>query len=59
MRWPVLLLMHGFPQVKNNKQRDNDAAEQAAKRSDSDKENADGPGATDVLGEQEDQDVIF
>ncbi|CAO1596680.1 H(+)-transporting V1 sector ATPase subunit D [Xanthoria calcicola] len=45
--------------VKNNKQRDNDAAEQAAKRSDSDKENADGPGATDVLGEQEDQDVIF
>ena len=49
--------------VKNNKQRDHDAAEQAEneiKRRGSDKENtADDPGATDVLGEQEDQDVIF
>ena len=49
--------------VKNNKQRDNDAAEQeqeVSKRRGSDKENsADDPGATDILGEQEDQDVIF
>ena len=48
--------------VKSNKQRDNDAAEQeekASKRRGSDKENADDPGATDILGEQEDQDVIF
>ena len=49
--------------VKNNKQRDNDAAEQeekASKRRGSDKENtADDPGATDILGDQEDQDVIF
>ena len=49
--------------VKNNKQRDNNAAEQAAKSSSrrgSDKENTyDDPGATDILGEQEDQDVIF
>ncbi|KAL8982241.1 MAG: hypothetical protein Q9205_003186 [Flavoplaca limonia] len=47
--------------VKNNKQRDNEAAEQenAKKQGDSDKENVDGPEAADVLGEQEDQDVIF
>ncbi|KAL9127545.1 MAG: hypothetical protein Q9175_007713, partial [Cornicularia normoerica] len=48
--------------VKSNKQRDNDAAEkeeEASKRRGSDKENADDPGATDILGEQEDQDVIF
>ena len=47
--------------VKSNKQRDNDAAEQekVSKRRGSDKENADDPGATDILGEQEDQDVIF
>ncbi|KAI4170762.1 MAG: hypothetical protein LQ343_004724 [Gyalolechia ehrenbergii] len=47
--------------VKNNKQRDNDAneAENASKRRGSDKENAEGPDASDVLGEQEDQDVIF
>ncbi|KAL8639781.1 MAG: hypothetical protein Q9226_008828 [Calogaya cf. arnoldii] len=46
--------------VKNNKQRDNNDAEQEAKKQgDSDKENADGPAASDVLGEQEDQDVIF
>ncbi|KAL8912562.1 MAG: hypothetical protein Q9171_002426 [Xanthocarpia ochracea] len=47
--------------VKNNKQKDNQANEQqnATKRRDSDKENADGPDSTDVLGEQEDQDVIF
>jgi len=49
--------------VKNNKQRDNDAAEQeekASKRRGSDKENtAEDSGAADVLGEQEDQDVIF
>ncbi|KAL8709938.1 MAG: hypothetical protein Q9220_005388 [cf. Caloplaca sp. 1 TL-2023] len=47
--------------VKNNKQRDNEANEEAAKskRRGSDKENADGPDPSDVLGEQEDQDVIF
>ncbi|KAL8847162.1 MAG: hypothetical protein Q9221_007792 [Calogaya cf. arnoldii] len=46
--------------VKNNKQRDNaDAEQEAKKQGDSDKENADGPEASDVLGEQEDQDVIF
>lgn len=47
--------------VKNNKQRDNDAAEQEQKkRRGSDKENnADDPEAADILGEQEDQDVIF
>ncbi len=53
--------------VKNNKLRDNEAKEKelaskelASNRRDSDKENiADDPGATDILGEQEDQDVIF
>ena len=48
--------------VKSNKQRDNDAAEQQDKsstRHGSDKENVDDSGATDILGEQEDQDVIF
>ena len=48
--------------VKSNKQRDNDAAEQqekSSKRRGSDKENDDHRGATDILGEQEDQDVIF
>ncbi|KAL9577144.1 MAG: hypothetical protein Q9212_006559 [Teloschistes hypoglaucus] len=47
--------------VKNNKQRDIEASdrEQAAKRRGSDKENEEGPDASDVLGEQEDQDVIF
>ena len=41
--------------------RDTERADKEAneKRRGSDKENADGPGATDVLGEQEDQDVIF
>ena len=46
--------------VKNNKQRDNNAAEQqqaSAKRRGSDKENSEAP--ADVLGDQEDQDVIF
>lgn len=33
--------------------------EEVSKRRDSDKENAEGPDASDVLGEQEDQDVIF
>lgn len=49
------------PQVKNNKQRDNDANEEEnkSKRRGSDKENAEGPDSSDVLGEQEDQDVIF
>ena len=51
-------------QVKNNKQRDNANAEKAeaaekGKRRDSDKENENEPEAKDVLGEQEDQDVIF
>ena len=47
--------------VKSNKQRDNEnkEQEQKAKKQDSDKENADGPEAPDILGEQEDQDVIF
>lgn len=48
--------------VKNNKQRDNDAKEQEAKsrRRSSDKENtANDPGAGDVLGDQQDEDVIF
>ncbi|KAL8789280.1 MAG: hypothetical protein Q9213_001203 [Squamulea squamosa] len=47
--------------VKNNKQQNNEANEKenAAKRRDSDKENAEGPDPSDVLGEQEDQDVIF
>lgn len=47
--------------VKGNKQRDNDAKEKEAsdKRRGSDKENANDPGATDILGENEDQDVIF
>jgi V-type H+-transporting ATPase subunit D len=48
--------------VKNNKQRDNDAkeAEEKARRKGSDKENsADAPGAGDILGEQQDEDVIF
>ena len=46
--------------VKNNKQRDNDAAEamqKNSKRRGSDKENA--GGSADILGDQEDQDVIF
>ncbi|MDI1486321.1 MAG: H(+)-transporting V1 sector ATPase subunit D [Ramalina farinacea] len=46
--------------VKNNKQRDNNAAEEErknSKRRGSDKENDQEP--VDVLGEQEDQDVIF
>ncbi|MCJ1277531.1 H(+)-transporting V1 sector ATPase subunit D [Puttea exsequens] len=49
--------------VKSNKQRDALAAEQEnkkSKRRESDKENDEGgEGAPDVLGEQEDQDVIF
>ena len=46
--------------VKNNKQRDSNAAEEErknSKRRGSDKENDQEP--VDVLGEQEDQDVIF
>ena len=44
--------------VKNNKQRDAAEAEkQSSNRQDSDKENAEG--APDILGEEEDQDVIF
>ena len=49
-------------QVKNNKQRDNDAKgkeEEAKERRGSDKENDESSGPVDVLGEQEDQDVIF
>lgn len=55
--------------VKNNKQRDQEAVDKAERekreRNDagsSDKENQadeDGAGAGDILGEQEDQDVIF
>lgn len=48
--------------VKNNKQRDNENAEAEEKkktRRGSDKENAEDSGPKDVLGEQEDQDVIF
>lgn len=48
--------------VKSNKQRDNENKEQQEakeKKQDSDKENAEGGAAPDVLGDQEDQDVIF
>ena len=48
--------------VKNNKLRDSEAKDKelASKKRGSDKENvADDVGATDILGEQEDQDVIF
>jgi len=48
--------------VKNNKQRDNAAKDQEEKAKDrrgSDKENDETSGSADVLGEQEDQDVIF
>lgn len=48
--------------VKSNKQRDNENKEQQQakeKKQDSDKENAEGGAALDVLGEQEDQDIIF
>lgn len=49
--------------VKNNKQRDNDAAEQekkSSKRRGSDKENrTDDPGASDILSDQDNTDVIF
>ena len=48
--------------VKSNKQRDNENKEQQEakeKKQDSDKENAQDGAAPDVLGEQEDQDVIF
>ena len=47
--------------VKSNKQRDNENKEQEEKerKQDSDKENAQAADAPDVLGEQEDQDVIF
>ncbi|KAI9873513.1 MAG: H(+)-transporting V1 sector ATPase subunit D [Pleopsidium flavum] len=47
--------------VSNKKQRDSAAAdaELASKRRGSDKENDDGYTPSDVLGEQEDQDVIF
>ena len=44
--------------VKNNKQRDAAEADKAASnRRGSDKENQEGP--QDLLGDQEDQDVIF
>ncbi len=50
-----------FMKVSNKKQRDSAAAdaEMASKRRGSDKENDDVPAPSDVLGEQEDQDVIF
>lgn len=44
--------------VKSNKQRDSAAAEKSKRRG-SDKENSEGRSAPDVLGEQEDEDVIF
>jgi len=48
-------------QVKNNKTRDNERADQenASKRRESDKENDEDAGPADVLGEEEDHDVIF
>ena len=54
-------LFISFLQVKNNKQRDNANAEAEEKkdRRGSDKENDEASGLADVLGEQEDQDVIF
>ena len=48
--------------VKSNKQRDNEnkeLQEAKEKKQDSDKENAEGGAAPDVLGDQDDQDVIF
>ena len=48
--------------VKGNKQRDNAAkeAEEKARRKDSDKENSENDhGAGDILGEEQDEDVIF
>ncbi|MCJ1339816.1 H(+)-transporting V1 sector ATPase subunit D [Bachmanniomyces sp. S44760] len=47
--------------VKNNKQRDTAAAdrENAEKQPESDKENEDGRGSSDVFGDEEDKDVIF
>lgn len=48
-------------QVKNNKQRDTEEADREAdaKQQRSDKENADASGGGDILGAQEDQDIIF
>ena len=48
-------------QVKNNKQRDYEAAERdnAEKRRDSNKENDELEGPSDLLANEEDQDVIF
>lgn len=47
--------------VKSNKQRDNENKEQETKdqKSNNDKENVDTQSAPDILGEQDDQDVIF
>ncbi|KAL8742495.1 MAG: hypothetical protein Q9190_005028 [Brigantiaea leucoxantha] len=45
--------------VKNNKQRDSEAAEKENSRNKNVEKNGDGPNQVDVLGEQEDQDVIF
>ena len=47
--------------MKNNKQRDNEAAEHvnASRRRESDKENDEDVEVHDVLGEQGEQDVIF
>ena len=57
----IVLIFHA--QVKNNKQRDAEAGEREAKakakRRGSDKENDEGPDSVDVLGDKEDQDVIF
>ena len=48
-------------QVKNNKLRDSAKKDREAVMEDheNEKENKDGLGVPDVLGEQEDQDVIF
>jgi V-type H+-transporting ATPase subunit D len=57
-----LTLISSF-QVSNKKQRDTAAADaelaERMKREGSNKENDEGPESSDVLGDQEDADVIF
>ena len=60
---PRIFIVGSLKQVKNNKVRDTEKADREAaskaKRRGSDKENSDEPDDADVLGEKEDQDVIF
>lgn len=57
----TLNLAPNFTQVKNNKLRDTEAADRAmkAKQIAEEKAEEEGSGPADILGEQEDQDVIF